>query len=117
MASIKNDNLSEYAPLAKLETAGNELELLKLSTAADDDLIDASVHRYQYDPPLARITSEEIDADMPIHVERTSTNSRSPAYSLITFWRTLPPPLMSCPKSRPRSSPLMFRQNPFRNNH
>ena len=47
MASIEKDKALTSAPLADLETAGNEWELLKLSTATGDDLIDASVHSYQ----------------------------------------------------------------------
>lgn len=48
MASPKNTSGPQDATLARLESAGSELDLLKLSGDIDEDLLDASLDQYQY---------------------------------------------------------------------
>jgi len=49
MASQKNTSDPQDATLAQLKSAGNELDLLKLSGDIDEDLLDAGLDEYQYE--------------------------------------------------------------------
>ena len=48
MASEKTPDSQQDATLAQVEGVGSELDLLKLSTNIDDELLDASLDGYQY---------------------------------------------------------------------
>ena len=50
MVSQENPLNRQDATLALLESAGSELDLLKLSGDIDANLLDASLDEYQYDP-------------------------------------------------------------------
>lgn len=48
MASQKSTSDPQDATLARLQSAGSELDLLKLCGDMDEDLLDASLDEYQY---------------------------------------------------------------------
>lgn len=48
MASQNSTSDPQDATLARLQSAGTELDLFKLSGDIDEDLLDASLDEYQY---------------------------------------------------------------------